>query len=64
MDSTEKKVESENVKMKKDMTLMDKVRALASKQSQKVEEPSTTQEKQTHESMDGRIGLQKFNCGH
>jgi hypothetical protein len=58
MDSTEKKVESENVKMKKDMTLMDKVRASASKQSQKVEEPSTSQEKQTHESMDGRIGLQ------
>ena len=49
MDSTKKKVESvkEKVKMKKDQTLMDKVRASASKQTQEVEEPSTSHEKQT-----------------
>ena len=60
MDSTKKNVESvkEKVKMKKDQTLMDKVRGLASKQTQEVEEPSTSREKQTHESIDGRIGLQ------
>ena len=60
MDSTKKKVESakEKVKMKKDQTLMDKVRASASKQTQEVEEPSTSHEKQTHESIDGRIELQ------
>ena len=59
MDSTK-----EEVKLKKDRTLMDKVKASGSKQTQEVEEPSISHEKQTHDSIDGRMGLREFNFGH
>ena len=77
MESTKKKIESIKEKVKKvadstkqafktgkDRTLMDRVRAAAStsKQTQEMREPSTSHEKQTHESIDGRIGLREFNC--